>query len=245
MGHLDIGVRMKKYEHAFKYKLPIRTPVLIRVDGKAFHTFTRGMKRPFDNNLMEVMDRTALRLCKNIHTTVMAYVQSDEITLLLHNYKKINSEPWLGNVVQKIVSISAARATLYFYINFQHIFHGCVFEYDNVKRILDRESIFDARTWVLPEHEVCNYFIWRQLDWQRNSLSMLARSYYSQKELEGKGKSELHDLIFEKGGNWSVLPVYVKRGRCIIKDEDGDWVIDKEIPDFTKDRDYVNDLLKI
>jgi tRNA(His) 5'-end guanylyltransferase len=73
------------------------------------------MKRPFDDNFMEVMDRTALKLCKNIHTTVLAYVQSDEITLLLHNYKRINSEPWLGNVVQKIVSISAAKATLYFY----------------------------------------------------------------------------------------------------------------------------------
>lgn len=245
MGHLSIGNRMKdNYEHRFKFKLPLRMPVLIRIDGKAFHTFTKGFKEPFDENLMKVMDYTAYFLCQEIQTTVCAYLQSDEISLLLHNYKKLTSDAWFDNNIQKMVSISASLATYHFNKWFQKIFreNGAITEYNNPAHILDRYALFDARVWVLPEKEVCNYFIFRQLDWQRNSLSMLARSLYSQKELNGKKREDLHNMIYEKGENWNDLPIPMKRGRCVIK-KDGEWVVDNEIPDFTKERNYIERFL--
>ncbi len=113
---------------------------------------------------------------------------------------------------------------------------------------------FDSRAFIIPEHEILNYFIWRQKDWERNSLNMLARSYYLNNQLTGKKKSELHDLIYQAGDNWANMAPSLRRGRCVIKKEaiknvenpyfSGEvsrfkWCIDNEIPIFTINKEYI------
>lgn len=111
----SLGDRMKEnYEARFKFKLLRRTPVIIRVDGKAFHSFTRGFNKPFDRVLSNAMDRTMKALCENIQGCVFGYVQSDEITLVLNDYSKLTSCAWFDNEVQKMCSVSASMTTSYF-----------------------------------------------------------------------------------------------------------------------------------
>ncbi len=240
----SLGDRMKGYEETFKSSLPRRLPVIIRVDGKAFHTYTRECQKPWDSNLAMVMNLTAIELCKQVQGALAAYVQSDEISLLLHNYKKLVSQAWFDNEVQKMVSVSAAIASTTFSLNSKLIWQEC------------RPAYFDSRVFVLPEAEVNNYFIWRQQDATRNSVQMLARSLYSHKELNNKNNSDLQDLCFTKGYNWNDLPTPQKRGRCIIQTPRilkingevvtrNEWIVDNEIPVFTKNRDYINKFLLI
>lgn len=232
---------MKGYEGASKVSLPGRMPVVVRVDGKAFHTYTRGCARPWDNKLTEVMDTTATQLCQDIQGVQVAYVQSDEISLLLHNYKKLESQAWFDNEVQKMVSVSAAIASATFTLNSYRIWSpGDITGWPDE---MCRPAYFDSRAFVLPEAEVCNYFIWRQQDATRNSVQMLARSLYSHKELHGKNNADLQDLCHKKGHNWNDLPTNHKRGRCVIRNAEGKWVMDNNIPIFTADRDYLNKLL--
>lgn len=227
MSKQSLGDRMKNYyENPFKIKLPMRMPVIIRLDGRAFHTYTRKCKKPFDSILIERMINTAKYLCENIQGAELAYTQSDEISILLHNYKRLNSGSWFDNEVQKIVSISAGMASSYFSMD--------------AGKLLQ----FDSRVFVLPEQEVCNYFIWRQQDWERNSIQMLAQSLYSHKELHKKNNSQLQELCFKKGKNWNDLSIQIKRGTCIVKDEI-DWSIDYNIPIFTKERDYIEKRLSV
>lgn len=223
----SLGDRMKGfYESVFKHKLPYRMPVIIRLDGKAFHTFTRKLNKPFDEGLISWMNHTAIELCRQIQGAQIAYVQSDEISILLHNYKKFNSGAWFDNEIQKMCSISAAIATAAFNSTLRAQVVG--------------PALFDSRVFVLPEHEVCNYYIWRQQDWIRNSIQMVARSFYSDKECFKKNQSEMQEMIFQKGVNWDDFPVPLKRGRCVIKDAECKWIVDDNIPIFTQDRDYIN-----
>lgn len=244
MGTSDkttLGDRMKMYEEAARTTLPPRMPVILRVDGKAFHTFTRGADKPFDHVLMSLMDKTALALCENIQGAQMAYVQSDEISVLIHGYKKFTSSAWFDNQVQKMVSVGSSIATA--------TFNTALFDEGGYCTQFKPPAYFDARVFVLPEAEVCNYFLWRQQDATRNSIQMVARSLYSHKELDGKNVNELQELIFQKGKNWNSFPTYQKRGRCAVKESyfapDSTvartrWTIDDEIPIFSEDRDYVN-----
>lgn len=227
MDKKSLGNRMKEYEKAWSISLPKRMPIIIRLDGQAFHTLCRRFSKPFDLSFIRWMDYAAMMLCKKIQGVEMAYVQSDEISLLVHYYKTIDSEPWFNNNIQKIVSSSAAIASVAF------------------SSYLQEETTFDSRVFVVPEHEVCNYFIWRQQDWERNSISMLAQSLYSHKELHGKNCSVMQDMIFEKGKNWDKLPLYLKRGRCIVKNNEGHWILDDTIPIFTQDRNYIEKFLEI
>jgi tRNA(His) guanylyltransferase len=225
MSETDIGIRMKEnYEQAYKIVLPKRMPVVIRLDGRAFHTLTKHMEKPFDTGFNICMTETAKTLCEQVQNTVLAYVQSDEISLLLNNYKTLETDSWFGNELQKMVSISAGIASSYFSF------------------ALNRLAHFDARAFVLPKEEVANYFIWRQMDWERNSLNMLAQSLYPKKELHKKNKKDLHDMCFTKGKNWDKLPTPLKRGTCIIKKDDK-WIADDDIPIFTKNRAYIEELI--
>jgi tRNA(His) guanylyltransferase len=232
MSYSDMSIRMRGYEYAERRVLPKRLPVVIRIDGKAFHTFTRTCKKPWDENLEKCMNYTALDLCKEVQDCQIAYVKSNEISLFLHNYKTLQSEPWFGNVKSKIESISASMATGFFNA------HADLF--------LDyapTPAFFDSRAWILPESEVCNYFLERQFDATKNSIFMLANSLYSAKQLQGKKRHEMQEMCFQKGYNWNDLPTYRKRGRCIIK-KDGIWVIDKEVPRFNEDRNYIEQYLQ-
>lgn len=216
-----LGDRQKAYERAFNQLLPRRMPVIIRCDGKAFHSVTRGCERPFDHNLMGLMDLTALRLCQEAQGVRLAYVQSDEISLFLHNYKRLQTEAWFNNGVQKMVSIAAATASAYFSARW------------------GKEVAFDARAFVLPEAEVCNYFIWRQQDATRNSIQMATRSLYSHKEVNNKDTSEMQEMLHAKGVNWNDYSIGCRRGRVVVRDEGGNWTV-VEPPIFTQDRNFID-----
>lgn len=205
MSNDSLGDRMKRYEDAFRHYLPPRTNTIIRVDGKAFHTYTKGCKRPFDNELMSDMDGTALELCQSIQGVKLAYIQSDEISLWLTDYDDINTSAWFDGNIQKIVSVSASIAT-------------AAFNDLRANRDYATGANFDARVWTMADiTEVANYFLWRSQDASRNSVQMVARSHYSQKELHGKNISQLQEMIFRKGQNWNDLSPYYKCGRIALK----------------------------
>lgn len=243
----SLGDRMKEYENISRVYLTKRLPVIIRVDGRAFHTFTRGFERPYDSVLHTAMIKTAAALCKEISGAKLAYVQSDEISVLATNDDSLTTQPWFDNNLQKIVSLSASMATLAFNTAFQtEVRYHCDGSSDAFFPYLRgiNRATFDARAFVLPPNEVCNYFIWRQQDATRNSIQMAAQSLYSHKELQGKNCDELQEMIFQKGVNWNDYETWMKRGTCIVKVlQDGEkhskWVADLDIPIFTQDREYI------
>mgnify|MGYP006285631833 FL=1 len=201
----DLGNRMKEnYENRTKQFLPRRTNTLIRLDGKAFHTYTKGFDKPFDDVLINTMNETTKFLCENIQGCIFGYTQSDEITLVLQDYNKLTSDAWFDGNIQKITSVSASMATAKF----------------NELIPSNNLALFDSRVFTIPENmEVINCIIWRQQDSIRNSISMVAQSLYSHKELHGKSSNEMQEMIFQKGQNWNDLDVGKKRGRMILKDE--------------------------
>lgn len=236
---------MKSYERPTSQILPENLPVILRLDGRAFHSFCRNLEKPFDGTFIEMMNQIGISLCDEIQNARLAYIQSDEISILIH--KKWGRSSWFRNNLQKIVSVSASLAS-YEAATF------CLTRNWNAGKM----ALFDARSFVLPPRDVNNYFIWRQLDFTRNSVQMLARSLYTQKELRNKKQDDMHEMIFQKGLNWNDLPTHLRRGRCVVYKEEmkqienehfagevlrGSWVIDDEIPIFTKDREYVNQLL--
>jgi tRNA(His) 5'-end guanylyltransferase len=259
----SLGDRMKSYEDAYRVHLPIRLPVILRVDGKAFHSYTRSCKRPVDEGLVACMNDTAIALCKEVQGCRFAYVQSDEISLLLTNYQTVDTQSWFDNNLQKMVSISAAVASVTFTQNSYKIWAPKTWSEvdpgaDPASECdFNQPAYFDSRAFVLPKEDVTNYFIWRQQDATRNSVQMLARSLYSHKECTDKNNSELQEMIFQKGINWNDCPVPQKRGRCIVKkasprtalnpktgeyvtSESSKWVVDNNIPIFTVDRNYID-----
>lgn len=196
----DFGNRMKEYENAYRLSLPRRLPVIIRIDGAHFHTFTRGMTKPFDEKLIFALWETCKYLAYNIMGCKLVYHQSDEISLLLTNYDKLTTQSWFENNLQKMVSISASLATAKFNEEIQKVYPG------------QPLATFDARAWVLPQDEVTNYFLWRQQDATKNSISMVAQAHFRHSELEGLNGNQLQDKLFvEKGINWNELPVWQKR----------------------------------
>lgn len=253
----SLGDRMKTYEAVPKNYLTRRTPVIIRIDGCHFHTFTRSFAKPFDEFFSMAMAETMKNLCENIQNVVLGYTQSDEITLVMCDYKNIDTSAWFDNQVQKICSVSAALATLFFQRNFieqlnkwQQIFPNSVEFLEKYYKALDNGAYFDARCFNIPKEEVCNNLIWRQQDCVRNSIQSLSQSLYSHKELQGLNCKQLQDKMFtEKGINWNDLATYLKRGSCAIKKprlsningEYGSWTIDFNIPIFTQDRAYIED----
>jgi tRNA(His) 5'-end guanylyltransferase len=228
----DLGNRMKKqYENRTRISLPRRTYSIIRIDGKAFHTLTKKMKceRPFDYSFMNAMDETAISLCKEIQGAKFAYVQSDEISILLTDFEKITTDAWFDGNIQKITSVSASIATAKF--------NNIIFE-ENSSLL----AYFDSRVFTIPDHyEVENYFIWRQQDATRNSVQLVAQSLYSHKELYKKNQNELQDMIHARGQNWNDYPIGAKRGRFIQYSDNGWSTIDPPI--FTQDREFLRNLI--
>jgi len=217
-----LGDRMKTfYEGIFNHTMPRRTNIIIRLDGKAFHTYTRGLKKPYDTGLNDDMDATTQYLCKNIQGCKCGYVQSDEISLLLTDYDKLETDAWFGNKIQKMVSVAASMATSKFnqlrYIRAI----GNQEPGTDISKVLStmRVAEFDARVFVIPnQEEVVNYFLWRQQDATRNSISMLAQAYFSQNELHGKKTNDMQDmLMLEKKINWNDEPIRFKRGGFVKK----------------------------
>ena len=214
MKYDALGTRMKKYEYVTRTHLVNRCPVIIRIDGKAFHTFTRGFKKPFDEILVKSMQETMKYLCENIQGCVLGYTQSDEITLVLVDYKKIDSCAWFDYNIQKCASISASMATL----AFNKIFEQEVrFNYDvegyltsdienklleTYLKAIRKGAMFDSRAFNIPKEEVTNCILWRQNDATRNSIEMVGHANFSQNQLHKKSCNEIQDmLMLQKGIN--------------------------------------------
>ena len=238
--HDDLGNRMKTfYEQIPKTKLMRRTPVIIRIDGKAFHTFTRGFKRPFDEILIKTMQETTKYLCENIPGCVLGYTQSDEITLVLVDYQRFETSAWFDYEIQKICSISASMTTM----AFNKFFAKNVKEYDMewkcsltpqcveiqkahydymevLNKAVEKGAMFDARVFNIPKEEVTNCVYWRQLDASRNSIQMVGQANFSHKELHCKTCNDIQDmLMLQKNINWNDFPTHQKRGTCVVRNK--------------------------
>lgn len=280
------------YESVTKTKLVKRMPVAIRIDGKAFHTFTRGFNKPYDLVLSRAMELTTQKLCENIQGCVFGYTQSDEITLILVDYKTLDTCAWFDNEVQKMCSISASMATMWFAKMFEkcvvvfnrkmdvratpiddeqfideYYFPDDVLEEYGIKDsetalglakkytvACEKGAMFDSRVFNIPKEEVCNLLIWRQQDATRNSIEMLGRAYFSDKELFKKNCSNIQDMLMEQHGvNWNNIPARFKRGLCCKREvpefpciaNHRPWFVDENIPIFTQDRDYVESTILI
>lgn len=236
MDTSDLAKRMKEYEYVSKTKLISRLPVILRLDGKSFHTFTKGFWKPFDEILIKTMQDTMKYLCENIQGCVLGYTQSDEITLVLINYEKLNSEPWFDYKVQKMCSIAASMCTMAFNKYFDlYAKDYCTYEDSKYKYMDDvpndvneymyalekaheKGAMFDCRAFNLPKEEVTNCIYWRQLDATRNSIQMVGQANFSHKELQNKSCNQIQDMLFAKKGiNWNDLDAYLKRGSCCVK----------------------------
>lgn len=259
-----IGDRMKAYENCYRIYLPKRQPVIIRCDMRAGHTFTKGFKKPYDELFAECMWETAKKMCENIGGAKFSFVQSDEITLILTDYENINTEPWFGNNLQKIVSISASMATYYFNDEFRRLVHKEAFNGSqssvteaHQKSITQKLCVFDSRAFIVPREEIFNVLYWRQLDCKRNSIQLLGQAHFSHNQLQGKNSNQIQEMLWqEKGINWAHEPEWFKNGVAIYKkptevmflneheNEDmvirNKWFVDTNTPVFTKDRAFIN-----
>ena len=227
MKNFSLGDRMKEfYEDRFRYYVPRRTYTLIRIDGKAFHTYTKGLVSPFDDGLIADINETTAYLCKNIQGAKFGYVQSDEISILITDFDERDTQMWFDGNLQKMASIAASMATSKFnelrvdrYI--REKFNSGIetitpLWMENLKKI--RKAEFDARVFQIPQKsEVENYFIFRQQDGTRNSVQSVAQSLYSQRELNGKKEKDMQEMIFQKGINWNDYHFREKRGGIIAK----------------------------
>ena len=271
----SLGDRMKGYENVTRTKLVRRMPVIIRIDGKAFHTFTKGLDKPFDGLLMDAMNKTMKYLCENIQGCVLGYTQSYEFSLLLVDYQTLTTDSWFDDTVQKMCSISASMATLAFnkawkdtvnewaaskvedwdYADDSEKNQLCLYvsKYDH--------ALFDSRVFNVPKEDVANYFVWRQQDATRNSIQSAGQSCFSHSQLMNKTCNMIQDMLFvEKGINWNDYSTSCKRGTCCIKkmvdvptgkmcDDVQEfvrrpkWQLDMNIPIFTQEPNYVNDLV--
>lgn len=237
--HDDLGTRMKEYEKRNQYYLQKRTPVAIRVDGRSFHTFTKGFKRPFDDILMKSMQETAKYMCENMGNAKLAYVQSDEITIILTDYDTLETDCWFNYRTDKLCSISASMATMafnkYFKKNTENYIQNCATDYltdglygkgtpeyqlcEIYQKAAEKGAMFDARCFNIPKEEVTNLIYWRQLDAIRNSIQMVGQANFSHKELQNKSCNMIQDMLHEqKGINWNDYPTVCKRGTAVIKD---------------------------
>lgn len=238
----DIGDRFKAYEVCFDYALPRRMPMVIRVDGRAFHGIK--MEKPFDMNFFACMAYTAEALCKEVQGAVLAYQQSDEISIIARDDIRPNTEAWAGKRLSKVVSWASAIATA--------AFNDASDESYGLRH-------FDARAFVLPDlSEVTNYLIWRQQDATRNSVSMAAHAAFSHKSLHGVNSPGMIDRLREAGKPWEETPTHFKRGLVVrpvkvqkyveyLKGEveRREWQGDMEPPIFTQDRAYIEAIYRM
>lgn len=261
MSKIDcLGDRMKRYELTSKSYLMRRSNVIIRIDGCHFHSFCKGLRKPYDPLFIEVMQLTTKDLCEHIQGCKIGYVESDEISLLLTDYDSLQTDAWFDYSVQKICSVSASMAAMFFNKNWAKLVKKFYEDkvrdnfredenerfYNNV--LLKKSELggyFDARAFNVPENEIVNYFIWRQNDATRNSIQGLAQANFSQKQIQGLNNSQLQDKLHEeKNINWNDCKTVEKRGTCLIHKYDealnrSKWEIDYEIPIFSQDKEYI------
>lgn len=228
MQKSSLGDRMKRYEGISNIHLTRRMPLIIRLDGKSFHSYTKGFERPHDPLMLNATISAAQGLIKEIQCAKLIYMQSDEMSVLINDYEKFETQAWFDKNLQKIVSVSASVVTAYF--NKYMWANG-----------IKKTAFFDSRAFVIPREEACNALIWRQQDAERNSVSSLAQTHFSHKYLHEKTCDDMKRILREeKGIDWDTLPIYRKRGWCVIKDSSSpNGIIDLEIPRFQENREYI------
>ena len=239
----DLGDRMKNYENIHRNFLSPKNYYILRIDGRAFSSYTKGLDKPFDDNFIRDMQETTKYLCENIQGAQFGYTQSDEITIVFTDLMSDVSDIWFRGNIQKIVSVAASMATAKFnQLRIKGRFENCA----NICYSISWDSIqmahFDARVFTISQrHEVLNNLYWRQKDASKNSIQMLARSLFSHKSLQNLNGDQLQDkMMIEKNVNWNDLEVVKKRGTCVYKVNTNGasrskWHIDKESPIFSKD----------
>lgn len=213
-----LGDRMKQYENITRCHLMPRSYTFCRIDGRAFHSYLKGCQRPFDKKVMEDMDATAIYLCENVQNAKLGFVQSDEITLLLCDFDKITTSQFFDGNIQKISSVIASMATAKFN---QKRFERHMMAVEQISDLWDLPlATFDCRCWNVPNAiEAMNVFRWRQQDCIRNSVSMVAQSKFSPKELNGKSQADMHEMFHTIGVNWATdFTDGEKNGRIILKE---------------------------
>lgn len=226
---MNLGDRIRRYEDAHRIYLPPRMPMIIRVDGRSFHSLTSDCARPYDDRVCEVMDCVAEALVDQVQNARLAYTQSDEVSVLCVDYSRFNAEAWFGGNLQKVVSIASSIASVTFTRYWS--------------KFSDRPGVFDARAFVIPERDVENYFVWRQQDATKNSIHMAARTYFSHGECVGQNGAQLQDMLHSVGVNWNTYPARFKRGRVVCRRP---WGMSYEDPpEFTKDPEYLKWFLRV
>ncbi len=238
-----LGDRMKDYEKTSNFFLQRKIPVMGRLDGKAFHTLTRNLDRPFDEMFHRCMVGATKALCGKIQGCQVGYTQSDEITILLVDWQTKTTDAWFGYRLQKMCSVAASIASVAF---------NQAWEVENGSNP-PAPAYFDARFWNIAKEEVNNVFLWRQRDAEKNSISMLAQAHFSHKELHKKNSSDKQDMLMslDVPVNWNDTKVWEKRGATvdrIVYEQNGAlrsrWSENLETPMFGKEPDYINKFLR-
>lgn len=205
-----LGNRMKNYEEVSRNVLTRRIPVIIRVDGKSFHSFCKRFQRPYDHLLHACLNHVMRALCDEIQGAKFAERHSDEISVLVTDFDDITTEAYFGYIVPKICSVVAATASVEF----------CK-QLSSLTQYLTKDEAwprFDCRAFNIPEDDVVNYFYWRQRDCIRNSISMFAQSKFSHNELNGKNCKQMQEMMWQKDQfNWDHLPQEQKTGWVCIR----------------------------
>jgi len=205
-----LGDEQKKYEQLKAGETAMfGLPVIARLDGRGFHNFTKGLRRPYDEALSSCMMDTAIYLL-NLANPNIVYTQSDEITLIWANQYEEDKETkvFFKGKIQKMVSILAAMATSEFQCSMRQ----------RIESKADEQPLFDCRVWQVPNLQVAaENLLWREMDATKNSITMAASAYYPHKELEGKHSGDKHEMLLQKGINWNDYPNFFKKGSYFTK----------------------------
>lgn len=229
---MNLGERMKEnYEFPSRIKLTKRTPIIIRVDGRAFHSYTKKFDRPFDLNLISTMVESVIKTATEMSGFKLCYIQSDEASFLLTDYDNLETQGWFNYVKSKIETITASLMTA----NFNEL----IKIYNKTNKL----AVFDARAFNIPKEEICNYFLWRCQDWERNSLTMYCSKFFSHKQLHKKNKEEQHEMLYSVNKNWTIdLSNQIKNGTFVINDN-GNFLIKTDIiPNYEIIRQNIENL---
>ena len=238
-----LGTRIKEnYENRTRYYVPRRTYTLIRLDGSHWHTYTRGLNKPFDDGLSQDIDNAIISMLPQIQGVVFAFAQSDEISILLSDFALPTTSAWFDGNIQKMASVSASIITAEF-----NKLRICRYIDESGLDLRDwhfddkyiKTAYFDSRIFTIPDRiEVMNYFLWRNQDCARNSVSMVAQSLFSHAQLQGKSTPQMQEMMFKEHNiNWSTYDQAKKNGRLIVKEE---YFIDMKYPDTNDNKIHIN-----
>lgn len=226
----SLGDRIKRYEGCFDNTVIPRMPVIIRVDGRAFHTFTKHIDKPFDRGFMLGMSMAAYDVAKEMQGFKVAYIQSDEVTFCLTDYDTLTTQGWFGYRVSKMISISAALMS----VTFNRMY---------ALGTSTNRPVFDSRAFSVPIDDVVNTFLWRAKDWRRNSIQMYAQHFFSHKELHKQNQENMLNMLNSIGKDWNTDLNNMERNGTFLILKDGEIQIRYDIlPNFQSINDGIGDL---